>query len=182
MSETKVQANSQGKLYISNGRLLSMSSGGGGGSGVIDSLNVTPTTSPQTITASGDVDGYSPVYVSPVTSSIDSNITAENIKNGVTILGVTGNHQGGDTIYLPNESGATITAGDKVLFTLGTGESIIPNSTSYYNSSMTFTGFATGETDSSGNYEISTVLPSVVDVEIKVNLEPDEITVLGGAE
>jgi len=121
MSETKVQANSQGKLYISNGRLLSSSSGGS--SGVIDSLNVTPTTSAQTITASGGVDGYSPINVSAVTNSIDSNIVAENIKDGVTILGVTGNYQGCDTIYLPNESGATINAGDKVLFTLGTNDS-----------------------------------------------------------
>ena len=59
---------------------------------------------------------------------------------------------------------------------------IVPNSAYYYNLTTSFTGFATGETDSSGNYEISTVLPSVVDVEIKVNVEPDEITVIGGAE
>lgn len=61
-----------------------------GGSGTITSLNVTPTTSAQTITASGGVDGYSPVNVSAVTSSIDSNIQPENIRNGVTILGVRG--------------------------------------------------------------------------------------------
>lgn len=61
---------------------------------VINSLSVTPTTSAQTITASGGVDGYSPVNVSAVTSSIDANITAGNIKNGVTILGVTGNYSG----------------------------------------------------------------------------------------
>lgn len=64
---------------------------GGGGSAVIDSLNVTPTTSAQTITATGGVDGYSPVNVSAVDASIDANIVAGNIKDGVTILGVTGN-------------------------------------------------------------------------------------------
>ena len=35
--------------------------------------------------------GYKRITVNPVTSSIDSNIQAGNIKNGVTILGVTGN-------------------------------------------------------------------------------------------
>lgn len=59
---------------------------------VINSLNVTPSTSAQTITATGGVDGYSPVNVSAVTNSIDANITAGNIKNGVTILGVTGTY------------------------------------------------------------------------------------------
>lgn len=62
---------------------------------VISSLNVTPTTSAQTITAPQGTDGYSPVNVSAVTSSIDANIQAGNIKDGVTILGVTGNYQGG---------------------------------------------------------------------------------------
>jgi len=69
--------------------------GSGGGSAVIDTLNVTPSTSAQTITASGGVDGYSPVNVAAVTSSIDANITAGNIKKDVTILGVTGSYEGG---------------------------------------------------------------------------------------
>ena len=38
--------------------------------------------------------GMRHVYINAVTSSIDSNIQAENIKNGVTILGVTGNYAG----------------------------------------------------------------------------------------
>lgn len=67
---------------------------GGGSAPVISSLGVTPSTSAQTITATGGVDGYSPVNVSAVTSSIDANIVAGNIKNGVTILGVTGNYSG----------------------------------------------------------------------------------------
>lgn len=60
----------------------------------INTLNVTPSTSAQTITATGGVDGYSPVNVSAVTSAIDANITAGNIKNGITILGITGNYSG----------------------------------------------------------------------------------------
>lgn len=62
---------------------------------VISSLNITPTTSAQTIRAPQGTDGYSPVNVSAVTSSIDANITAGNIKKDVTILGVTGSYEGG---------------------------------------------------------------------------------------
>ena len=61
---------------------------------VITSLSVTPTTSAQTITAPSGTDGYSPVNVSAVTSSIDANITAGNIKKDVQILGVTGTYEG----------------------------------------------------------------------------------------
>ena len=54
---------------------------------------VTPTTSEQTITAdSGKVLGT--VTVSAVTAAIDANIVAGNIKDGVTILGVTGTYDG----------------------------------------------------------------------------------------
>ena len=65
-----------------------------GSSPVITSLNVTPTTSAQTINAPSGTDGYSPVKVAAVTASIDSNITAENIKKDVQILGVTGTYEG----------------------------------------------------------------------------------------
>ena len=67
---------------------------GGGSAPVIDELNVTPSTSAQTITAPSGVDGYSPVNVSAVTSAIDANITAGNIKKDVQILGVTGSYEG----------------------------------------------------------------------------------------
>lgn len=71
------------------------SSGGGGGSSQIESLNVTPTTSAQTITAPSGVDGYNPINVDAVTSAIDSNIIAENIKKDVPILGVVGTLESG---------------------------------------------------------------------------------------
>jgi hypothetical protein len=67
---------------------------GGGSTPVIDELNVTPSTSAQTITAPSGVDGYSPVNVAAVTSAIDANITAGNIKKDVEILGVTGSYEG----------------------------------------------------------------------------------------
>lgn len=52
---------------------------------------VTPTTSDVNVLPSEGYDGLSKVKVNAVTSSIDSNIKPENIKPGVTILGITGN-------------------------------------------------------------------------------------------
>lgn len=54
-------------------------------------VNVTPTTSSQTISPEGGYNGFSTVNVDAVTSAIDSNIVASNIKSGVSILGVDGN-------------------------------------------------------------------------------------------
>ena len=56
----------------------------------LETANVTPSTSPQTIVPTGNVDGYDRINVSAVTGAIDPNITPSNIKDGVTILGVTG--------------------------------------------------------------------------------------------
>ena len=56
----------------------------------ITSLTVTPSTTAQTYTAPTGIDGYSPVNVNAVTSSIDANISSSNIKSGVSILGVNG--------------------------------------------------------------------------------------------
>lgn len=87
-------------------------SGGGGSAPVIEELNVTPTTSAQVITAPSGTDGYNPVNVSAVTSSIDENIISANIINGVTILGVTGSatELNGTTLSItPTTSAQTIT-------------------------------------------------------------------------
>lgn len=57
----------------------------------LSNLNITPSTNAQEYNpAISGVDGYSLVSVSAVNSAIDQNITAGNIKDGVTILGVTG--------------------------------------------------------------------------------------------
>ena len=82
----KVLTNSQGKVYVSNGKALEAQRI----APMIEPLSVTPTTSAQTITAPSGVDGYSPINVAAVTSSIDNNIQESNIKSGVSILGVTG--------------------------------------------------------------------------------------------
>ena len=60
---------------------------------VLDSKTVNPSTSQQTVTSSAD--GLSSVTVNAVTSSIDPDIQAGNIKRGVEILGVTGTFDGG---------------------------------------------------------------------------------------
>ena len=54
------------------------------------SLTVSPSTTSQTLRPSSEYTGYGVVNVNPVTASIDSDITANNIKTGVEILGVTG--------------------------------------------------------------------------------------------
>ena len=77
-----------------------------------DSLSVTPTTSAQTITPTSPYNAFDEVSVSAVTSSIDSNITAGNIKSGVSILGVNGSVvelNGETTTVTPTTSQQTIT-------------------------------------------------------------------------
>lgn len=59
-----------------------------------ETKTITPTTSQQTISPSSGKNGITQVTVNAVTSAIDNNITAGNIKNGVSILGVTGNYSG----------------------------------------------------------------------------------------
>lgn len=54
------------------------------------SLTVTPSTVSQTLRPSSSYTGYDVVNVQAVTNSIDENIVATNIKNGVSILGVNG--------------------------------------------------------------------------------------------
>ena len=58
-----------------------------------ETANVTPTTTEQVITPTTG-NGLTSVTVAGVTSAIDANIIAENIKQGVTILGVTGSYTG----------------------------------------------------------------------------------------
>lgn len=53
-------------------------------------LDITPKIIEQNFTATAEIDGYCPISVSAVTASIDENIKSENIKAGVSILGVEG--------------------------------------------------------------------------------------------
>ena len=71
---------------------------------------VSPTTECQNVTADEGYDGLGTVIVNSVTSAIDQNIIAENIKKDISILGVTGTYEGIEeigklnTITLPIES------------------------------------------------------------------------------
>lgn len=88
---------------------------GGGSSPVITSLSITPTTSSQEHTAPTGVDGFSPVTVSAVDSNIDPNILSNNIKHGVTILGITGTYIGDiEVLEATNKTSALVTGGEKV--------------------------------------------------------------------
>ena len=71
----------------------------------LDSKTVDPSTSEQTVNSSAD--GLSSVTVNAVTSSIDSNIQADNIKKDVTILGVTGTYESAPT--QPNLQDVSVT-------------------------------------------------------------------------
>ena len=83
------------------------------GGSVINPLSVSPSTQAQVINAPTGVDGFNPVSVAAVTAVIDSNIQANNIKAGVSILGVTGNviELNGEerTVSLTSSSGNTFT-------------------------------------------------------------------------
>ena len=62
---------------------------------------VNPSTSTQNVVPGTGYNGLSKVTVNAVTSSIDTNITAGNIKKDVTILGVTGTYEGSGTATTP---------------------------------------------------------------------------------
>ena len=63
--------------------------------GNLQDKTVTPTTTEQEITADTGYSGLGTVTVEAVTSEIDANIEAGNIKKDVSILGVTGTYTGG---------------------------------------------------------------------------------------
>ena len=63
----------------------------------LQTKEATPLTLAQTVSPDAGYDGLQSVTVTGVTSEIDSNITADNIKKDVTILGVTGTLESGIT-------------------------------------------------------------------------------------
>lgn len=65
---------------------------------VLQNKSVEPSTGKQIITADSGYDGLGQVTVNEVTSKIDSNIKADNIKQGVSILGVQGTLEQGAEI------------------------------------------------------------------------------------
>lgn len=76
-------------------------------------ITISPTTTVQTFTPSEPYTGYETIKVNGVTSTIDNNIKATNIKSGITILGVAGSviELNGETRTetITNASGTTYT-------------------------------------------------------------------------
>ena len=58
---------------------------------ILTSITITPSTSSQTPAVPTGYRGFKSVTVNAVTSAIDNNIQANNIRNNISILGVTGN-------------------------------------------------------------------------------------------
>lgn len=59
-----------------------------------ETRQASPSTSTQVITPTQGKNGITQMTILPVTSSIDANIIADNIKKDVSILGVTGDYEG----------------------------------------------------------------------------------------
>jgi hypothetical protein len=64
-----------------------------------ETVSITPTTSQQIITPTSPKNGITQATIAAVTSSIDANIQAGNIKKDVQILGVTGTYEGSSGKY-----------------------------------------------------------------------------------
>ena len=142
--------------------------------GAVEELNVTPTTSQQTITPSAGVDGFNPVKVAAVTSDIDSDIQAGNIKSGVNILGVNGTvvELNGETksVSLTNANGQTFTpSSNKNAITSIT---VTPNN---QNRTVTPTTSQQTLTVNSGYSGNGTVTVNAVTSAIDNNIQPENI-------
>lgn len=82
----------------------------------LELFNITPRTYNQTLTPSQDYDAIGRVVINKVTADIDSNIVAENIKSGVTILGVEGTYDtpAYEGSYEITQNGTYATSGKKM--------------------------------------------------------------------
>lgn len=156
-------------------------SGSGGGSAVIETLPITPSTSAQTITAPSGVDGYNPINVSAVTSDIDENIVANNIISGVSILGVNGSA----TVLSGETRSESLTSSEGNTFTPSSGKngitSITVTPTNENRSVTPSTSAQTLNVNSgySGNGTISVnAVTSSIDANIQAGNIKDGVTIL----
>ena len=94
----------------------------GGRDPILQEKSVDPSTVTQDVVPDSGFDGLSKVQVNAVTSAIDSNILAGNIKKDVTILGVTGTLEQGGAEDLTEE----LTAQDTALTSLESAVDKLP--------------------------------------------------------
>ena len=140
-------------LYKGSQKICPIVSIGGGSTPVISTLNATPTTSQQTIVAPSGTDGYSPVIISAVTSAIDSNIQAENIKSGVTILGTQGTYTGSSPTLMTK----TITAN-------GTYNASSDNADGYSSVLVSVQPSGTTTITTNGTYDVADYATAIISV------------------
>ena len=147
-ANANMRVNSKGNVYIGNVIQPTLSS-----------LNITPSGSAQTYN-SMSVDGYKPVTVAAVSSAVDQNILAGNIKYGVSILGVTGNYTGELTIpeyTCTNTTGAAISQGDVVYIASSSNLSLVQFSAI---TSTSYTGIAAEDIAINGTGQVQALMKS----------------------
>lgn len=140
--------------------------------------SVTPTTDLQTITPDENYNGLTSVEVSAVTSDIDENIKAENIKSGVEILGVTGTLESGTGI---DTSDATATVKDILAGKTAYVDGEKLEGTMANNGDLVITPNTDEQDHSAGYYNSIQVRPvtSSVDTNIKAENIKSGISILG---
>ena len=137
-------------------------------------LSITPTTSAQSFTPESPYNAFTNVSVSAVTYTIDPNITANNIKAGVNILGVQGN-----VVELKGETRSElITSTYAATFTPSSGKNGITSITvtpNLYNATFTPTTSTTIVLTPAGYCGINTVTINGVTSSIDANIIPENI-------
>ena len=116
-------------------------------------------------------------------SRLNVNIDVTEITNihadGVFILSLTDDLSTAALGYRRSSSSSVYPVTVLYKFTDGSGWTIVDENAV---NSLTITGFATGETDAEGKYEINTVLPDEVMLTVNVTPDPDSFTFTGEAQ
>ena len=165
---SKIIINSDRKPYMdANGKVLTVDV-----QPTLQNKTISPATSQQVVSADTGYDGLSKVTVNAVTSTIDNNIAAGNIKSGVTILGITGNYSG-EPVTLQEKTVTPTTSQQNV--TPDTGydglSKVTVNATPLETKTVTPTAAQQTVSPSSGKIGLSSVTVNAAPLETK-NITP----------